>query len=588
VLRTALIVAASVLALPSQALAQSDFTWTGGAPPGTPAWSNSGNWAGSTAPNGAVGRLTFPLLTTPACTASPPSATCRTSNNDITGLTVNGLSIDNGGPVNSSYQITGNPITLGTGGISASTNATSLGNAALRLPITLAGSQTWSIDGNGNGSQLGLYGNVTGSSADSLSITLSRQTFLGLNGIDVEVGPVSITGANTAASGNASFRNGSVTVGNPSAGAQLNATSGNPVTLRNAGITSENSTLGSLSAAGANIQVGEPGPTPPGKLGINGALTLDGATAVSMFFNGSGTTAGTDYSQIAATGAINLGGAHLDVSGDAGGGNCPALHQGDVDTLVTSGATLTGAFAGIPNGTTIPLGCSSGSRPGLKIEYTPNAVEATVVPGTTPPPPPPVEGKTATVTPEKGRVLIKLPAGSHPRAYGLSAAAASGFVPLTAGATIPVGSTLDTSQGQVRLSTATNHSGGTQTGHFSRGQFTFAQGRKRSLTTLSMTGAGLNRCSTTLPRGGAPKQATAARKRRRTLFSNVHGHFRSRGRNSEATVRGTKWSMTDTCAGTLTTVTRGSVLVRDFGLKKNKIVKAGHKYFARAGKRRKR
>jgi ferric-dicitrate binding protein FerR (iron transport regulator) len=68
----------------------------------------------------------------------------------------------------------------------------------------------------------------------------------------------------------------------------------------------------------------------------------------------------------------------------------------------------------------------------------------------------------------------------------------------------------------------------------------------------------------------------------------VHGHFRSRGRNSEATVRGTKWSMTDTCAGTLTTVTRGSVLVRDFGLKKNKIVKAGHTYFARAGTRRKR
>jgi hypothetical protein len=40
--------------------------------------------------------------------------------------------------------------------------------------------------------------------------------------------------------------------------------------------------------------------------------------------------------------------------------------------------------------------------------------------------------------------------------------------------------------------------------------------------------------------------------------------------------------MTDTCAGTLTAVTRGSVVVRDFRLRKNKVVKAGHKYLARA------
>jgi ferric-dicitrate binding protein FerR (iron transport regulator) len=66
----------------------------------------------------------------------------------------------------------------------------------------------------------------------------------------------------------------------------------------------------------------------------------------------------------------------------------------------------------------------------------------------------------------------------------------------------------------------------------------------------------------------------------------VHGHFRSRGRNSEATVRGTKWRMVDTCAGTLTSVKRGAVRVRDFRLRKNTIVRAGHHYFARAVKRR--
>jgi ferric-dicitrate binding protein FerR (iron transport regulator) len=96
-----------------------------------------------------------------------------------------------------------------------------------------------------------------------------------------------------------------------------------------------------------------------------------------------------------------------------------------------------------------------------------------------------------------------------------------------------------------------------------------------------MSGGGFGSCKTRVPRGGS-----AARTHRRRLFGNAHGRFRTRGRNSSATVRGTKWSMTDTCAGTLTTVQRGTVVVRDFTLKKNKTVKAGHRYFARAPKRR--
>jgi hypothetical protein len=42
--------------------------------------------------------------------------------------------------------------------------------------------------------------------------------------------------------------------------------------------------------------------------------------------------------------------------------------------------------------------------------------------------------------------------------------------------------------------------------------------------------------------------------------------------------------MTDTCAGTLTVVNRGVVVVRDFTLRKNKTVRAGHRYFAKAPK----
>jgi hypothetical protein len=97
-----------------------------------------------------------------------------------------------------------------------------------------------------------------------------------------------------------------------------------------------------------------------------------------------------------------------------------------------------------------------------------------------------------------------------------------------------------------------------------------------------MTSGGLSSCSTAAPRGGS-----AARTRRRKLFGNARGRFRTRGRNSSATVKGTKWTMTDTCAGTLTVVSRGVVVVRDFTLRKNKTVKAGHRYFAKAPRRKK-
>ena len=193
--------------------------------------------------------------------------------------------------------------------------------------------------------------------------------------------------------------------------------------------------------------------------------------------------------------------------------------------------------------------------------------------------PPPVLGQTVAVAPEKGVVLIRLPPGASARASGLSTAAASGFVPLTAVKTVPVGSTLDTTHGQVKLLAATNSTGGTETGHFSKGVFLFQQAHTNPLTTISMTGGNLSSCGK-LPAGGSAK-ATAARKRRRSLFSDVHGRFRVRGRNSAATVRGTAFLTKDSCAGTLTNVNRGTVVVRDFTLRKNVTVKAHHNYLAR-------
>jgi hypothetical protein len=193
--------------------------------------------------------------------------------------------------------------------------------------------------------------------------------------------------------------------------------------------------------------------------------------------------------------------------------------------------------------------------------------------------PPPTEGKTVNAVPVSGKVLVKPASGAG--------AKAGGFVPLASvGRQVPVGSTFDTSKGVVRLVAATNSTGATQEGRISKGQFTVLQARKNPLTTLSMTGSKLSACSK-LPSGGSPKAgASVAAKRKRTLFANVKGRFRTRGRNSSATVRGTQYRMTDTCAGTLTQVKKGTVTVRDFTLRKNRTVKAGRSYFARAPKRR--
>ena len=203
-------------------------------------------------------------------------------------------------------------------------------------------------------------------------------------------------------------------------------------------------------------------------------------------------------------------------------------------------------------------------------------------------PAPPVIGETAGVRPVAGKVKIKLPKGTSSgkaRALGLTGAA-TGFVPLTFAKQIPMGSTLDTSRGTVNLlaSAGTSKSTGVtrfQSGNFNGGQFRVSQAHKNPLTQLSMGGGGFGACKTRVPKGGS-----AARKHRRKLFGSAHGRFRTRGRNSSATVRGTKWTMTDTCSGTLTAVQRGVVVVRDFTLKKNKTVKAGHHYFARAPKLR--
>jgi hypothetical protein len=185
---------------------------------------------------------------------------------------------------------------------------------------------------------------------------------------------------------------------------------------------------------------------------------------------------------------------------------------------------------------------------------------------------PPVLGTAVNVRPLSGEVLVRVKGGSS-------------FIPLDEAEQIPAGSFLDTRRGTVRLISARDTQGNTQSGDFRGGVFQVLQSRRRSargLTELRLKGSSFARCG--IGRAGRSDAVAAGLSRRvvRRLRSSARGRFRTRGRNSSATVRGTVWETVDRCDGTLTRVTRGRVAVRDFRRRRTIVVRAGKRYLARA------
>jgi hypothetical protein len=208
---------------------------------------------------------------------------------------------------------------------------------------------------------------------------------------------------------------------------------------------------------------------------------------------------------------------------------------------------------------------------------------------------PPVPGKTFDARVVSGNVFIKYPAGRGPRAT-----APKGFVPLTGAANVPIGSQLDTTKGRVALTSAADTGAiKTQTANFYDGRFQVKQSVPKKkpkkpaklITDLVLTGEPSR--STCAPLKGA-RAAVETKKKKGPksvlgkLWGNGKGKFRTSGKYSSATVRGTFWLTEDRCDGTLVTVKRGVVSVQDFKRKKTVSVKAGHSYLARATAGRKR
>jgi Ca2+-binding RTX toxin-like protein len=152
------------------------------------------------------------------------------------------------------------------------------------------------------------------------------------------------------------------------------------------------------------------------------------------------------------------------------------------------------------------------------------------------------------------------------------------FVPLKDTLGLPLGSRVNATLGQVRLTSARGRRG-SQSAVLSRGAFLVKQPRTRfGLTEMRLTGGDLSKCSTSKAGAAGTSRATFRR-----LFGRARGRFRTRGRHSTATVRGTTWEVRDRCDGTLTRVIRGRVTVRDLVRKKTIRLRSGQSYLARRG-----
>jgi hypothetical protein len=204
-------------------------------------------------------------------------------------------------------------------------------------------------------------------------------------------------------------------------------------------------------------------------------------------------------------------------------------------------------------------------------------------------PPTPVLAKNVNVEPVKGEVFVSVPSGAARVSASVPGLKGRRFVPLSEARQIPVGSLLDTRRGTVRLTSARDSKGTTQSSEFLSGVFQVLQSRKRSakgLTELRLKGSSFSACATRSRGKRSSTRAEASRRlSRRTirrLRGRGRGRFRTRGRYGAATVRGTDWTVFDRCDGTLTKVKRGKVAVLDFRRRKSILVRAGKSYLARA------
>ena len=217
----------------------------------------------------------------------------------------------------------------------------------------------------------------------------------------------------------------------------------------------------------------------------------------------------------------------------------------------------------------------------------------TIPPATVAPPPPPLgplpdKNVSVTIVNVSGIVRVRLRGSSR-------------YVDVRTLREIPLGSIIDARKGRVRITVEVNavtHE--TQTAVYYDGRFRIAQTKgSKPFLVATLVGGSFKGCAPrTVSAASAPVRSASAgqryefaarrtkrsKRRVRRLWGRGDGDFRTTGRRSSATVRGTWWLVEDRCDGTLTRVRQGRVDVRDFRLKKTIKLRAGKRsiYLAKA------
>lgn len=559
--------------MPAEAQAAS-FTWDGeGA---TPHWSEAANWEGGLAPGGAVETLTFSArgCREPACD----------SEDDIPGLQARGLAFaqepeGEGQPVLES--LTGERLELGAGGIAAD------GYGAVDQPIELSAAQTWSAQtGPEHPAPISLYidGAVSGEAADALRLATSGKGSIQVLG-SVDAGPI------TLAEGAAVSLAGYTT-----AEAQLDAADERQVTVDPGAVLTDlfEGATGPLEVEGTvETAAVESGSVvlhedslrlaPQGRLAISVEAASEGSTTVEG-------------------GAVDLEGGSLALPASEPGGDsdsCEALKPGEVDTLIRA-SSVTGTFAGVPDGAVVSLGCPFQQIPATaRIDYSATAVTATILtagggaPAVTPEThllggglpapalttsttqtvatvPAPVLARTSNLRTVSGHVRVRLPGSTR-------------FVELSALASIPYGALVDTTHGTVALTAADAH-GGTQTIDLSEGEFVPTQSSGGAVV-AKLAGGDFASCPTARERAlgarSSSRRAGARHVVRKLWGSTQHAEFGTRAGTVSTSGRDPRWLTEDLCEGSLVHVASGSVEVTNLITRRRLTLTAGHSYLAR-------
>ena len=266
------------------------------------------------------------------------------------------------------------------------------------------------------------------------------------------------------------------------------------------------------------------------------------------------------------TGVTSTGGGGFLVA-EEGGARVRRLAPGGAVTTA-AGGDVAGVLSGPADTLIAPGGFLVAERTGNQVRRVLDATPDPVTPVRRLPVGPPVLRRTVVLERVRGIVAVR-PRGKK------------NFVRLTDPALIRVGSEIDVERGVARLTVASDAKGTLAPATVRGGRFVITQGKGAKPISQMALSRKLS-CATSKAKRGRASAAAKRRKSRRLWVQTRKKRYRTKGRYATGTVRGTRWLTTDGCRSTRVSVTRGVVTVRDLVRKRDRKVRAGRSYTARA------